>query len=336
LADFEDLLDDEEKTLQKECFQNKNKNKIWNFSAQLIKTSTQKTQILAKACLLFLRDSIDFQVKLLQDLELETDLILHPFTSEVTTLPSYSYKMFSNFYLNQESVYAVMHENTCNMKTVSRGEFELACFREKLHPERRYQHAFSSPEGQKKFGNYEVDLYSPETKTVTQYNGCEVHCHLPPDCCNPLRKDLKFETAYSIYNKSAATVEKEKNAMSKFLLEDCEEEVKTLESVYECDWKKFKKNKKWLDFKKIEEKKLNRPLTRLIPRVAMRSGLLDIYKLRWLKSENPKETFKIADVNGLYAHIAMTKSFPVGKCCTIIGSEISDVQVRGNQKITLL
>jgi hypothetical protein len=332
LSDFEDLLDDEEKTIQKECFQNQNQNRIWNFRAQLIKTSSQKTQILAKACLLFLRDSIDFQVKLIQDLERQTDLILHPFTSEVTTLASFSYKMFSNFYLNEESVYAVMHENTFNMKTVSRGEHELVCFREKLHPERHYQHAFSSPEGQKKFGNYEVDLYSPVTKTVTQYNGCEVHCHLPPDCCNPLRKDLKFETAYSIYKKSAATVEKEKTTFEKFLLEDCKEEVKDLEYVYECNWKKFKKSsKKWLEFKKTEEKKLNRPLTRLIPRVAMRSGLLDIYKLRWLKSENPNETFKIADVNGLYAHIAMTKPFPVGKCHTIIGSELSDVQVRGNQ-----
>ena len=225
LTDFEDLLDDEERTLQKKSFHDKNKEKIWNFKANLKTKSAYKTRILAKACLLFLRDSIDFQVKLLQDLERETDLILHPFTSEVTTLPSYSYKMFSNFYLNEESVYAVMHENTSNMKTVSRGEVELACFREKLYPERHYQHAFSSSEGQKKFGKYEVDLYSPETKTVTQYNGCEVHCHLPPDCCNPLRKDLKFETAYSIYKKSAATVDKEMTAFSKFLLEDCKEEV---------------------------------------------------------------------------------------------------------------
>jgi hypothetical protein len=331
LADFEDLLDDEERTLQKKYFQNQNKDHIWNFKAELKKTSNYKTKILAKACLLFLKDSIDFQVKLLQDLECRTDLILHPFTSQVTTLPAYSYKMFTNFYLNEESVYAVMHENTSHMKTVSRGELELACFREKLYPERHYQHAFSSSEGQKKFGKYAVDLYSPENKTVTQYNGCEVHCHLPPDCCNPLRKDLTFETAFSIYKKSAATVDKEMTTFSKFLLENCKEEVKHLEFVYECNWKKFKKTKKWMEFQKSEEKKLNRPLARLIPRVAMRSGLLDIYKLRWLQSENPSETFKIADVNGLYAHIAMTKPFPVGKCQTIIGRDLSDVRVQDSQ-----
>jgi len=324
-------LDDDERTVEKKCFQSKNKNQIWNLKDQLKKSSAYKTRILAKACLLFLRDSLNFQVELLRDLKCDTDLILHPFTSEVTTLPAYSYKMFSNFYLNKEPVYAVMHENTSNMKTASRGELELACYREKLHPERHYQHAFSSPEGQKVFGKYAVDLYSPETKTVTQYNGCEVHCHLPPDCCNALRKDLKFETAFSIYKKSAATVEEEQTKFSKYLLEEFSEEVKYLEFVYECEWRKFKKTKQWIEFKKFEEKKINRPLTRLIPRVAMRSGLLDIYKLRWLQSENPKETFKIADVNGLYAFIAMTKSFPVGKCQTIIGSELGQVHVKENQ-----
>ena len=114
-------------------------------------------------------------------------------------------------------MYAVMHENTSNMKTVSRGEQELACFLEKMHPERHYQHAFSSSAGQKKFGNYAVDLYSPETKTMTQYNGCEVHCHLPPECCNPLRKDLKFETTYNIYKKSAATADKELTKFKEFI-----------------------------------------------------------------------------------------------------------------------
>ncbi len=331
MADFEDLLDDAERTAQKKHFHDQTNDQIWNFKAQLRKSSAYKTRLLAKACLLFLRDALDFQVRLLQDLERPADLVLHPFTSTVTTLPAFSYKMFSNFYLNEESVYAVMHENTSNMKTVSRGELELACFLEKMHPERHYQHAFSSSAGQKKFGNYAVDLYSPETKTVTQYNGCEVHCHLPPECCNPLRKDLKFETTYNIYKKSAATVDKELTKFKEFILKDCSEEVKYIEFVYECDWRKFKKTKKWEDFKRAENKKLNRPLTRLIPRVAMRSGLLDVYKLRWLKSENPHETFKIADVNGLYAHIAMTKRFPVGKCCTIIGSELSFVQVKESQ-----
>ena len=164
---------------------------------------------MAKSCLIFLKESIDFQVQLLETLEIETDYILHPFTSNVTTLSAFSFKMFSNFYLNQLSVFAVMHELTSNMRNISRGEFELATFREFKNPDRNYQHAFSSALCQKVFGPYSVDLYSPVTKTVTQYQGCEVHCHLPPECSKAGRKNLKFETAKSLYGKSAAQVETE-------------------------------------------------------------------------------------------------------------------------------
>ena len=63
----------------------------------------------------------------------------------------------------------------------------------------------------------------------------------------------------------------------------------------------------------------------------MRSGLLDIYNLRWLKSEKISETFKVADVNGLYAAVCMTKPFPVGKFTTLIGSGLKKVQIRNHQ-----
>ena len=45
--------------------------------------------------------------------------------------------------------------------------------------------------------------------SVTQYQGCEVHGHLPPDCCKPSRQNLKSETAKSLYGKSAAELDAE-------------------------------------------------------------------------------------------------------------------------------
>ena len=265
--------------------------------------SSYKTRVLAKSCLIFLRDSVDFQVKLLETLQIESEFVLHPFTRNVTTLPAYSYKLFSNFYLNNETIYAVMHESTSNMKTVSRGEFELAMFREFQHPDHKYEHAFSSSSGQKTFGQYSVDLYSPVTKTVTQYQGCEVHCHLPPECSKPNRANLQFETAKSLYGKSAAQVETEDLKFASLLLENFSEEVQTIDLVYECYWQNFKKTNAWRNFVATSEVNVDRPLNRLVPRVAMRSGLLDIYNLRWLKSENISETFKVADINGLYASV---------------------------------
>jgi hypothetical protein len=330
LSYFEDLLDDNCTNLEKKQYVEKHKDKVWNFRKELKKTSAFKTSIVAKSCLLFLQDSINFQIQLLQAQNLPCDFILHPFTSEVTTLATYSYKMFLNFYLNKEQIYAVMHETTSKMKNISRGELELALMRENKYPDLHYQHAFSSPAGQKRFGIYEVDLYSPVSKTVTQYHGCEVHCHLPPKCKNPNRQNLKFDTCTSIYGKSAAQVKLEQEKFEHYLQENFPNEVEHITYVYECRWKKFKKSQQWLNFQKNYRGNLNRPLEKLIPRVGMRGGLLDVYKLRWLKSENPNETFKVADINGLYAYVCMTKAFPVGKCVTIIGSKLALVTVKDN------
>ena len=121
LSNFEELLDNEKRSFEKNLFVEKNQEINWNFKAELKKVSAYKTRILAKSCLMFLRDSVDFQVKLLETLQIESEYVLHPFTRNVTTLPAFSYKLFSNFYLNNETIYAVMHESTSNMKTVSRG-----------------------------------------------------------------------------------------------------------------------------------------------------------------------------------------------------------------------
>lgn len=51
LADFEDLLDDEERTLQKKYFQNQNKDHIWNFKAELKKKTITRQKFWQKlAC----------------------------------------------------------------------------------------------------------------------------------------------------------------------------------------------------------------------------------------------------------------------------------------------
>ncbi len=331
MSSFEELLDTKKRTLEKKSFVETNEGTVWNFKAELKKSSAFKTGVLAKSCLIFLRDSIDLQAKLLETLEIENEYVLHPFTRNVTTLPAFSYKLFSNFYLNRETIYAVMHESTSNMKTVSRGEFELAMFREFKHPDRNYEHAFSSPSGQKIFSQYSVDLYSPVTKTVTQYQGCEVHCHLPPECSKAARANLQFETAKSLYGKPAAQVETENKKFASQLLDNFPEEVKTIESVFECHWNKFKKTNNWKNFVATSGINLDRPLHRLVPRTAMRSGLLDVYNLRWLKCENIGETFKVADINGLYASVCMTKAFPVDKFTTLIGSELQKVKIQHNQ-----
>jgi len=174
-----------------------------------------------------------------------------------------------------------------------------------------------------------VDLYSPITKQVYQFQGCFVHCHLPPQCKDAKRQHLEFDTATNIYNKSAAAVQKEHDKFCEFLFSKYSEDVKTIKFVYECDWKIFKKtDKRWKDFLESSNFNPRRPLHKLIPRIAMRSGLLEQYKLMWSKKNNPSECFRISDINAMYAHITLNYKFGVGKPIIIIGDELKHVVVK--------
>ena len=97
LSTFEELLDSKERTLEKTLFVSTNQEERWNLKKELKKSSAYKTRVLAKSCLMFLRDSMDFQIKLLETLEIESNYILHPFTSNVTTLPRIPSKCFQIF-----------------------------------------------------------------------------------------------------------------------------------------------------------------------------------------------------------------------------------------------
>ena len=323
---FYDMMDTEEEKLSKEDFVKSFSNCEWSFKEQLAKASNYKTEILAKACVKFLKATIDFQVEFKQNLNIQTSLILHPFNRQVCTSQALSYKMFSNYCLNNEIVYSVLHESTSNMKKISQSEYEFVTFYELHKPKEKFQHAFSSKEGQKKFGPYDVDLYSPISKTIYQLSGCLVHLHDLNVCLDPNRKKMK-QNDLSIYGKSKTELDLHEDKFFDFVITHFPEEVKEVKVMYECIWKKFKKESEdWKDFANSGLFIKNRPLYRLVPRIAMRSGLVDQYRLKWLKKENPNEIFKIADVNLLYSHVAINEKFPVGKPVVLIGQELDKVE----------
>jgi hypothetical protein len=325
VEDFYDLMDSEDEKISKEVFVASFQNKEWKFREQLVKVSNYKTEIVARACLKFLKASIDFQIELKKNLDIDEILILHPFNRQVCTSPAFSYKMFSNYCLNTENVYSVIHESTSNMKQISQSEYEFVSFQEFLNPGEKFQHAFSSKEGQKKFGPYEVDLYSPVSKTVLQLHGCMVHLHDLDTCTDPNRKKME-KTDLSIYGKSKAQIDASENKMTDYLLKNWSNEVFKIKVLYECQWKKSKTSELWKNFLSLGEFVKYRPLHRLIPRIAMRSGLVDQYQLKWVQSENPNEIFKIADVNLLYSKIGLDYQLPVGKPTILIGPELRNIQ----------
>ena len=83
-------MDNEEEKQNKENFVLSFQNKKWNFKEQLTKASNYKTEVVAKACLKFLKSTIDFQVEFKKNLNIFEDLILHPFNRQVCTSPALS------------------------------------------------------------------------------------------------------------------------------------------------------------------------------------------------------------------------------------------------------
>jgi hypothetical protein len=101
----------------------------------------------------------------------------------------------------------------------------------------------------------------------------------------------------------------------KYLKERFPREVQKITSIFACEWKdyKFKHGLELEAFWLSTNLSRSRPLVRLTPRSTLRGGYTELYRLKFTVEENPGWKIYFADVNSLYAHIAMNTSFPTGK-----------------------
>jgi len=201
--------------------------------------------------------------------------------------------------------------------------------------------------GQKQFGKFPVDLFSAKTKEIFQFNGCLLHGHLPPLCTDSQRQKFTRKSAKTLFKKSIDDLDKEQQACFNYLLKNHGDQVSSIKYVYECDWNSFKMsnekwfyleldgiklkqmtNQTWKEFLMAKSVNVERPLSKLNPRVAMRGGLLDQYNLMWLKKDHPDQIFKVADVNALYSHVTIENPFPVGRPEHLIGTQINEVKIQ--------
>jgi len=245
--------------------------------------------VICQATVLFLHEALMFEYKIQSNEKLK---ILHPFNSYVTTLPSFVFKLFTMLYLNDEEIYSIPNENVCVTNRVSRAEYEFVLYESSTNPDLTFFHAFSSKSGQKRFGPFFVDLYCSESKTIYQFHGCYYHGHLPPECKDKHRQNLtpaniKLPPKY----KNVSEIENSKILFENYILQNHSDEVKSIKYIYECDWKLFKKSKSFISFRKKNATLLNRPLGRLHPRTAMRSGFLECYKLKYEQDKDPDKNF---------------------------------------------
>ncbi len=317
LSDFINISDNLSVQKDKQLFWDNHHLQSWCFQTEIINHSKHCTEILAKSCLFFLKQTFCLQERIKKIEKFESSLILHPFAKGISSRSSFTFNVHKVFYLNKYDLETVMFERTSNMKKVSLGEYQFASFKSLTEPEAKWIHALNSKTGQKKFGNYHVDLYSEKLNTVINYSGCVYHAHDP---CKANANKNRTSTSKNFLGKTFLEQQEIDNKFVEFMTRNYPS-VK-LEFMNACDWAEKKRAKEennksmWINFKK-KYKNLycdKRPLKRLIPREAIRGGALDVYNLTFDKNDNLNEDIYFCDINSLYSEVAMKTKFGIGPC----------------------
>ncbi len=310
---------------EKECFVNnlRQENYLWNFEKEIVRCCDENVWLLTFCCLKFLKECFDFQMNLnLNNVSSEIKII-HPFAHELCTLPGFVFKIFKYFYLNKEDIYCVNHEFGYPFRNVSKLEHEWASYLEYLHPEKEFQSAFNNPKGQKYYKECVPDLYSPVTKEAIFFHGCYFHGHFENCLSN---KEATAQTRNSFLNKTYFDLNKEFDYKA-FLLKLNNPSVETVKIMWECIYQSQKQSSEIFKYFIANIYKPH-PLFRLCPRTAVRGAFLDIFALKWTRSENPSENFLAFDINGLYSYCAIKFEFMIGKYEILIGKDLNKIEIK--------
>jgi hypothetical protein len=307
-------------------FISKNKDRLWCFSEELLKSCDIKVLILLQATLKYLNDSFVFQ----KAIQLSDDKkYIHPFASELCTIAGFVYKMFRFFYLNKFEIYSIKNEFGSNGKEVSLQEYEWACFQQHKFSNLKYRSSFSHPNGQKYFLESIPDLYSEISKEALFYCGCFYHGHFENCLINP---NATANTINPLLNKTYSKLNEELEKKVTDLLLNHPNEIDSIKIFWECQYLKLRNSDETLkqflanDFKA-------RPLIRLCPRSSVRGGYLECFALKFIQSENPSDAFYCLDINGLYSFVAIKNVFMTGPYEILIGSSIDKVVYEQNNYV---
>lgn len=299
----------------------------WNPKQELLRFAYQNALIVLWTCLTFLKESFNFQFKLFKDSP--NQYFLHPFSHLCTTISSYSYKLLLMSSFNNVPLYSSNKSLKSYSDRVSRAELEFCEFMSWKFPDYKFIHAFNSVTGQKKFGIYSIDLYSPESKEAYFFHGCWSHTHTFPECKEKKRCNITKDTATTLNSlRNYAEAKARDEELINYLINHSQGLVKSIKFIYQCEWEIFKKTKDYNDFFQTHKTLLQRPLQRLEPAVANRGGLLDVYNLHWSSSDNLDESFEFLDLNSIYTYISIVKKFPIDRPIVVVGNELNRLSIK--------
>jgi hypothetical protein len=140
----------------------------------------------------------------------------------------------------------------------------------------------------------------------------QYHGHCLPECSqrDVVRLNITIDSKNCLkipVKTLQANTEREKE----FLMS--RDEVNDYQVMFECTWQQFKNEHKLLIKEFWAQSKLDpkRPLTRLVPRAALRSGFNELYQLKCEATSTKKLYYY--DCNSLYSFIARDMEFPLGE-----------------------
>jgi len=247
----------------------------WCFKEQLLQSIKKEAIITLKTCTEFIKASFRFQENIKKLLNVTDKKFIHPFDKNIISISGYTFKVYNYFFLNIYNIFGVNYEYSGNFVNTSRGELEFAIYKTVSEPEMNWIHYYNNAMGQKTFKNHKVDLWSP-SGTVFQFYGCEFHYHLPPECIKNVRKN---DDSINCKKVTFSELKRRDDYVKNELLTKYKNEVLYYKIKFECEWSQDKKTEEYIEFKQCYEHHLNRPLHRLIPRTAVRSGINLIKKL---------------------------------------------------------
>jgi len=189
-TDFFCFVDSDEVRSDKKYYW-KNLPNNWVMKEELVRTLRNETLIFTKSLLCFLQQCFELQDAIAESIKKKPSAI-HPFGHNITSLSGFSYSVFCFYYMNDTQIFSVMKPYTSLPTRISRGEYEYTSWLDWKFYEEKIETAFNCPSGQACFGKHYVDAYSPVSKTITQYRGCEFHCHVP--CLAKKNKDRTMES----------------------------------------------------------------------------------------------------------------------------------------------
>lgn len=204
------------------------------------------------------------------------------------------------------------------------------------------------------------DIYDPERKTITNFLGCYFHGHnktgvnkkIDPQIKSTVVLLLNFSAGdlFSCYHpvdcpsyphgdpepktKSGRTF-KEENAFLKKQIRKLKKQcpdVLHVDSIWHCEFNSLVTRPENTFFReKIQPNLIH--FERLQPRQALFGGIRQLYKMKWLKSENPHTNLYYLDINSAYSEAARLCEIPFGNYEILIDEKVEKFVYEDGQLI---